>query len=385
MKITQAETFHVAERCQFVRVETDEGLVGWGEAVVPGRAETVAAAVREMLEALTGREANRIEDIWQTLYRGGFFRGGAEAMSAIGGIDQALWDIKGKRYKTPVYELLGGRVRDRIQVYAWLGGKAPDEYAASARERVAQGYTAVKMNGPGAHGTWRFIDSYQRVDEVVKNVAAVRAAVGFDIAIGIDFHGVAHKAMAKILAKELEPLHPLFIEEPVLPENNEALRDIAQHTSIPIATGERMYSRWDFKRILQEGYVDILQPDVTHAGGISEVKKIAAMAEAYDVAIAPHCPLGPVAFMACLQVDSGTPNALIQEQVIELHDVQNSALLEFVSNKEAFHLKDGCVAVPGEPGLGIVIDEAGVRAAQSRGRGWRVPLVRNADGTVGEW
>lgn len=385
MKITTIELFHVAPRCQLLKISTDEGIAGWGEAIVPGRAEAVAAAVRAMAEPLIGREPNQIEDIWQTLYRGGFFRGGAEAMSAIGGIDQALWDIKGKRYGLPVYELLGGRVRDQVQVYAWIGGTSPEEYTASARQRVGQGYRALKMNGPGVDGAWRIIDSHARVDEVIAQVGAVRDAVGAHIGIAVDLHGVARKAMAKILAKELEPLHPLFIEEPVLPENNEALRELAAHTTVPLATGERMYSRWDFKHLFSGGYADIAQPDVTHAGGISEVKKIGAMAEAYDVALAPHCPLGPVAFMACVQIDACTPNAFIQEQVLEVHDPRSSALLQFVSNPDAFQLADGVTFLPSAPGLGVTINEDAVRAASERGQHWRVPLVRNADGTVAEW
>ena len=385
MKITELELFSVPPRWQLLKVSTDEEVSGWGEAVVPGRTETVASAVREMSDWLIGRDPERIQDIWQTLFRGGFFRGGPILMSAIGGIDQALWDIKGKAHDMPVHALLGGAVRERVQVYAWIGGNSPAEFAQAAQAKVAAGYTALKMVGPEEAGQLRFLDTFAKIETMVSNVAAVRAAVGPNIGLGVDFHGVAHKGMAKVLARELEPLHPLFIEEPVLPENSEALREIAHTTSIPIATGERMYSRWDFKRVLQEGYVDIVQPDIVHAGGISEVSKIAAMAEAYDVALAPHCPLGPVAFAACIQIDAAMPNAFIQEQVVGVEDIVNGLGLKYLVEPKAFALREGHVAVPTGAGLGITVNEEAVRQAAAVGHRWRVPLCRNEDGTVSEW
>ena len=385
MKITELELFPVPPRWQLLKISTDAGISGWGEAVVPGRSEAVAAAVREMSDWLIGRDPERIQDIWQTLFRGGFFRGGPILMSAIGGIDIALWDIKGKAHDMPVYDLLGGAVRDRVQVYAWIGGNSPAELAQAAQAKVSAGYTALKMVGPADAGQLRFIDTFAKIEAIVANVAAVRAAVGPTIGLGVDFHGVAHKGMAKVLARELEPLHPLFIEEPLLPEHAEALREIAQSTSTPIATGERMYSRWDFKRVLQDGYVDIVQPDVVHAGGISEVSKIAAMAEAYDVALAPHCPLGPVAFAASIQLDAAMPNAFIQEQVVEVEDIVHSLGFRYLVKPGAFALKDGCVSIPTGPGLGITVNEDAVRQAAATGHHWRVPLCRNEDGTVAEW
>ncbi len=385
MKITELEIFPVPPRWQLLKVSTDAGISGWGEAVLPGRAEAVAAAVREMSDWLIGRDPERIQDIWQTLFRGGFFRGGPILMSAIGGIDIALWDIKGKAHDMPVYDLLGGAVRDRVQVYAWIGGDSPDECARAAQAKLAAGYTALKMVGPKDAGQLRFIDTFDKIEAMLANVAAVRAAVGLTIGLGVDFHGVAHKGMAKVLARQLEPLHPLFIEEPVLPEHSEALREIAHSTSIPIATGERMYSRWDFKRVLQDGYVDIVQPDVVHAGGISEVSRIAAMAEAYDVALAPHCPLGPVAFAASIQIDAAMPNAFIQEQVVEVDDIVNGLGLKYLIEPAAFALKDGYVSIPIGPGLGITVNEDAVRQAAAIGHHWRVPLCRNEDGTVAEW
>lgn len=382
MKIERIELFQVPPRWLFLRMTTDDGPVGWGEPVVEGRAATVEAAVREMEDTLLGRDPRHIEDLWQVLYRGGFYRGGPVLMSAIAGIDQALWDIKGKLYGAPVYELLGGTVRKTVRVYSWIGGDRPADVATFARERVASGFTAIKMN---ASEEMHYIDSFDKVTAIVERVAAVREATGKDFGIAVDFHGRIHKSMAKVVAKELEPFHLMFIEEPVLPENNEALREIAHHTSIPIATGERMYSRWDFKALLQAGYVDIIQPDLSHAGGISEVKKIASMAEAYDVAVAPHCPLGPIALAASLQVDACTPNVFIQEQSLGIHYNLTSDLLDYVADRHVFEYQAGFVAIPTGPGLGITIAEDVVRTAAQTGHHWHNPVWRNVDGTVAEW
>lgn len=382
MKITKFETFIVPPRWLFLKIETDEGIVGWGEPVVEGRAATVKAAVEELSEYLIGKDPLRIEDHWQTMYRSGFYRGGPVLMSAISGIDQALWDIKGKYHNAPVYELMGGACRDSVRVYSWIGGDRPSEVGKAAKEAVEAGFTAVKMNGTEE---LQYIDSYQKIDEAVERIAAVREAVGDYIGIGIDFHGRVHKPMAKILAKELEQFRPMFIEEPVLPENNEALREIARATNIPIATGERMFSKWDFKKLLEDGYVDIIQPDLSHAGGITECKKIFAMAEAYDVAVAPHCPLGPIALASCLQVDATSHNVFIQEQSLGIHYNQGSDLLDYLNDKKVFEYKDGYVDMLHKPGLGISINEEFVRKQAEVGHNWKNPVWRHKDGTIAEW
>ncbi|WAH38032.1 galactonate dehydratase [Alicyclobacillus dauci] len=382
MKISSMELFLVPPRWLFLKLTTDDGLTGWGEPVVEGHAAAVEAAVKEMEDYIVGQDPNRIEDIWQVLYRAGFYRGGPVLMSAIAGIDQALWDLKGKRYNLPVYEFLGGRARDKVRVYSWIGGDRPSDVGAAAREKKNLGFTAIKMN---ASEEMHFIDSYVKVDAVLERVQAVRDAVGRDFGIAVDFHGRIHKPMAKILAKELSPFNLMFIEEPVLSENNEALRDIAMHTSTPIATGERMYTRWDFKKLLEEGYVDIIQPDLSHAGGISECKKISAMAEAYDVAVAPHCPLGPIALASCLQIDACTPNVFIQEQSLGIHYNKTNDLLDYLADPEVFKYEDGFVALPSQPGLGIEVNEAYVRKAAEEGHNWKNPVWRNDDGTVAEW
>ena len=382
MKIRKLELFKVPPRWLFLKITTDDGLEGWGEPIVEGRADTVRAAVEELGEYLIGKDSNRIEDLWQVMYRGGFYRGGPVLTSAMSGIEQALWDIKGKRYGVPVYELLGGAVREKMRVYAWIGGDRPSDTAEAARSKVAEGYTAVKMNGTEE---MEWIDSHEKIEAAVARVAAIRDAVGYGIGVGIDFHGRVHKAMAKVLMKELEPFKPMFVEEPVLPENNEALKELARVSSIPIATGERMYTRWDFKRLLADGAVDIIQPDLSHAGGIWEVRKIAAMAEAYDVAVAPHCPLGPIALAASLQLDFCTPNAFIQEQSLGIHYNQGSDLLDYVADKSVFQYEDGYVKRLEKPGLGIEVNEAKVREMAKTGHQWRNPVWRNKDGSIAEW
>ncbi|MDD2453251.1 MAG: galactonate dehydratase [Synergistaceae bacterium] len=381
-RIDRFDLFKVPPRWLFLKITTDEGGEGWGEPVVEGRADTVAAAVREMGEYLVGADPTRIEDLWQTLYRGGFYRGGPILMSAISGIEQALWDISGKMAGLPVHRMLGGAVRDKMRVYSWIGGDRPDDVVAEARKRVDAGMNAVKMNGT-EEMAW--IDSFTKVEEVLSRVQALRDAFGYSLDIAVDFHGRVHLPMARVLMKELEPFRLMFIEEPVLVENREAFRELRQHTVTPVATGERNFSRWDFKDLITGGAVDILQPDLSHAGGIWEVRKIAAMAEAYDLAVAPHCPLGPIALAACLQLDFCTPNAFIQEQSLGIHYNQGTDLLDYLADPSVFQYRDGHVSLPEGPGLGITVNEEVVLEKSREGHNWRNPVWRNADGSVAEW
>ncbi|MFE5294588.1 galactonate dehydratase [Isoptericola sp. NPDC056618] len=382
MKITSLTTFAVPPRWLFLKIETDEGIVGWGEPVLEGRAASVAAAVEELSDYLVGKDPRHIEDHWTVLYRSGFYRGGGVHMSALAGIDQALWDIKGKALGVPVHELLGGRVRDRIKVYSWIGGDRPAETAAAAREAVGRGFSAVKMNGPEE---MQYLDTWDKVERVVANVAAVREAVGPDVGIGVDFHGRVHRPMARVLLEALEPYHLMFVEEPVLSEHVDGIADVLRASSTPIALGERLYSRWDFKDVITSGVVDVIQPDLSHAGGITEVRKIAAMAEAYDIAVAPHCPLGPIALAACLQLDAVTYNAVIQEQSLGIHYNTSNDLLDYVVDPSVFAYSDGSVEIPRGPGLGIEVDEDYVRERAAVGHRWRNPVWRHADGSFAEW
>ncbi|WP_316980441.1 galactonate dehydratase [Shumkonia mesophila] len=382
MRILRLRTWKVPPRWLFLKIETDAGLAGWGEPVVEGRADTVEAAIGEMADYLVGKDPLRIEDHWQALYRGGFYRGGPVLMSAIAGIDQALWDIKGRYHGAAVHELMGGRCRDRIRVYSWIGGDRPVDLVAAAKDAMGRGFTAVKMNGCEE---LQIVDSYKKIDAAVGRVATLRDACGSDLDIAIDFHGRVHRPMAKVLMHELEPLRPLFIEEPVLPEHLDQLRDLVRATPIPIATGERLFTRSDFRRLLTEGVADIIQPDLSHAGGITECKKIAAMAEAYDVALAPHCPLGPIALAACLQVDATAYNAFIQEQSLGIHYNTSNDVLDYLCDPSVFAYENGFVAIPEGSGLGIEINEAYVVERAREGHRWRNPIWRHDDGSVAEW
>lgn len=381
MKIEKVELFRVPPRWLFLKMTTSSGLTGWGEPIVEGKAQSVEACVRELAEQLIGKNAGQIEDAFQMLYRGGFYRGGPILTSALSGLEQAMWDIKGKALGVPVYELLGGKVRDRIEVYRWIGGDHPRNTAWEARVAISQGYRAVKMNGTDE---LRWIDTYDKLDAAVQRVAAVRE-VDPDIRIAVDFHGRVHKSMAKVLMRELEPYRLMFVEEPVLCENEECFPELARSCHIPIATGERNFTRWGFKNILTKGGIDIVQPDVSHCGGILEARKIAAMAEAFDVSVALHCPLGPIALAACLQVDFCTPNAFIQEQSAGIHYNQTYDPLKYLKNPEVFHFENGVCRRLTEPGLSIQVDEAYVREMAKEGHNWHNPIWRDSDGAVAEW
>lgn len=382
MKIIEVNTYTARPRWGFVEIITDEGITGWGEPVLEGHCSTVLACVEEMKDYLIGADPRRIEDMWNTLYRAGFYRGGGVLMSAISGIDQALWDIKGKSLGVPVYELLGGKCRDKMKVYSWIGGDRPTDAGAAALEKKNAGFTAIKMN---ATEELQMVDSYDKIDAVLERVAAIRETCGKYFGIAIDFHGRVHKPMAKILAKKLEEFDPMFIEEPVLCENMEYFPEIAAACNIPIATGERLFSKYDFKRLLSIGGADIIQPDLSHAGGITEVKKIAAMAEACDVALAPHCPLGPIALASCLNVDAASYNAVIQEQSLGIHYNVGKSVLDYINNPEDFRFENGYVNLPKLPGLGVDVNKELILEENKTPHNWKNPIWRHEDGSIAEW
>ncbi len=371
MRITKLETLFVKPRWVILKVHTDEGIVGLGEPTLEGRSQTVAAAIQEIGRYLIGKDPRRIEHHWQAIYRGQFYRGGPILCSALSGIEQALWDILGKWTGQPVHQLLGGRVRDRIRVYGWLSGETYGDYIESAKVSAEAGFTALKT---GLYGAVNIVDTPAVVEENVKRFARIREAVGPEVDVGIDFHGRCSPAMAIRLAQALEPYHPMFIEEPVLPENADALATVARSTSIPVATGERLFTKWGFREVLEKQAAVILQPDIAHVGGILEGKKIAAMAECYYGALAPHCPLGPVALAACLQLDACTPNFLVQEHVT----------LGQGYIKEPFTIEDGYIAIPEKPGLGIELDEEALEEKRYDGS-WETPRLWHKDGTVADW
>ncbi|MET8139140.1 galactonate dehydratase [Sphaerisporangium sp. NPDC005288] len=381
MRITGVETFLVPPRWLFCRVQTDEGVAGWGEPVVEGRAEVVRAAVHVLAEYLLGRDPLRVEDHWQVMSKGGFYRGGPVLSSALAGLDQALWDIAGKVHDAPVHVLLGGPVRSRVRMYAWVGGDEPAELADGIAARVEAGFTAVKMNAAGRTSP---IPTAAEVAGIVDRVALARELLGPHRDVAVDFHGRFTAAGARRVLPLIAPFHPLFAEEPVLPDRPHVLREVVGASGVPIATGERLYSRWDFRPVLEAG-VAVVQPDLSHAGGISETRRIASLAEVWDAQLAPHCPLGPLALAASLQVAFATPNFLIQEHSIGIHYDQGDDLLGYVLDPEVFRFTDGHAARPTGPGLGVEIDEAAVRRADQRGHAWRNPVWRHEDGAFAEW
>jgi galactonate dehydratase len=373
MKITKLETFLVKPRWLFLKIHTDEGLVGLGEPLLEGRSLTCAAAVQELEPYLIGKDPTRVVHHWQAMYKHAFYRGGPILTSALSGVEQALWDLSGKALGVPVYKLLGGPVRDRIKIYGHCHGATPAEAGARAKELVAKGFRALKT---GVHGgrPARVVESPDFVDNAVEYFAAIREAAGKGVDIAVDFHGAVQPQTAAILIKALEPYQPMFIEEPVQCQNVDVLADLARKTHLPIATGERLFTKWAFREVLEKRAASILQPDISHVGGIFEGRLIAGMAEANYAVIAPHCPLGPIALAACLQLDAATPNFLSQEQV-----TLGEGYL-----KEPFQFSDGFVALPTKSGLGIELDE--VALADKLGHDWRNhESYHPDDGTAIDW
>ncbi|WP_049923519.1 galactonate dehydratase [Halopiger djelfimassiliensis] len=383
MKIVDYELFEVPPRWLFLKLETADGLIGWGEPIVEGRARTVRTAVDEIMSSyLLGKNAHHIEDHWQAMYRGSFYRGGPVLMSAIAGIDQALWDLKGRSFGAPVSELLGGKTRERIRVYQWIGGDRVDEIGTEAKQLCDVGYTALKMD---AANQMRHLEPPAAVSEIIARVEHVREVVGPEVDIVVDFRGRISKSLAKRVASELEAFDVMFIEEPVLPENLEHLPALASRTTVPLATGERLYSRWDFKPLFERGGIDVVQPDVSHAGGISEMLRIANMAEAHDVAVAPNCPLGPIALAASLQVSAVVPNLLVQDHGFDIYPAPKSAADNYLADSSVFDFENGYLSPLEGPGLGIEIEQDAVRERAQQNLNWHNQVWRHEDGSVAEW
>jgi galactonate dehydratase len=381
VKIERIETFLVPPRWLFCRIETSDGVVGWGEPVVEGRAEVVRTAIETLSEYLIGQDPLQIERHWQVLSKGGFYRGGPVLSSAVAGLDHALWDIAGKVYGAPAASLLGGRVRDRVRVYAWVGGDEPAAVADQVLEQVEAGMTAVKMNGSGRIQP---SPSVAEINDIVSRLSAARGALGDTRDVAIDLHGRVGVAGARRILRAVEDLQPFFVEEPVLPEHMVHLPEVVGASSVPVALGERLYHRADFVAPLNAG-VAVVQPDVSHAGGISELRRIAVLADTHGAMVAPHCPLGPISLAASLQVAFATPNFLIQEQSRGIHYNVASDLTSYVTDPTPFTWINGHAEWNPLPGLGITVDEAAVRAADKTGHAWRNPIWTHEDGSFAEW
>ena len=367
MRITKLETLLVKPRWLFLKIHTDSGITGLGEPIVEGRAHTCATAIKELSHYLIGKDPRAVSHHWQAMYRHAFYRGGPVLTSAISGIDQALWDIKGKALGVPVYELLGGPTRQRVRVYAHAG--TPEDI----QRRTKEGFTAFKT-GVFKERPARLVENKRNMEKAVDHFASLRAAAGDEADIGIDFHGAISPQYAKSLIRHLAPYHPMFIEEPVNCQNIDVMADLAQSTFLPIATGERIFTKWGFREILEKGAATILQPDMCHAGGITELRLIAGMAEAYYAAIAPHNPLGPISLAAGIQMAASIPNFLCQEQV----NLGEGYL------KEPFQVHEGYIALPTGPGLGVELDDR--MLADKLGHDWRNPETYDEDdGSVVDW
>lgn len=388
MKITDIETFQVRPRWIFVKVSTDEGISGWGECDLEGRNLVTAAAVDSFKDTLIGQDPRNIEYLYQLMYAGAFYRGGAVIYSAISGIEQALWDIKGKWLNVPIWQLLGGKSRNRIRMYAHICGDIDlvwqDErecrnlLVEHAKKKVEKGFKSLKTP---FICPYRHIETPAMVTRFVERIAEIREAIGDDIDLAVDFHGRVSAAMAPWLCRELEPYGLMFVEEPVLPENVDVMAKIARQTTIPIATGERKFTTFEFRDVLEKQAATVLQPDVCHAGGISQVMKIAAMGANYYCSIAPHNPLGPIALAACLQVDTVIPNFTAQEHP----SMENGWDIGGPYLKKAFEIKDGYIDIPQGPGLGIEVDEAGIKENSYDGR-WETPSISFVDdNSFGQW
>jgi len=367
LKVTRLETILVQPRWLFLKIHTNAGIVGLGEPIVEGRAATCAAAIKEIEPYLIGKDPRQVTHHWQAIYRHAFYRGGPILTSALSGIDMALWDIKGKALGVPVYDLLGGPTRDRVRVYA----HARDLEAI--KNQMARGFTAFKT-GVATKRVWRQVETPASIQYAVENFAAFRQLIGQDRDLAIDFHGGVSPAAAKVLIKALEPYQPMFVEEPCLPQNHDVMAEIARSTHLPIATGERVFTKWGFREVLEKHAAVILQPDLCHAGGITETRLIAGMAEAYYASIAPHNPLGPISLAAGVQLAASIPNFLIQEQV-----TLGEGYL-----KQPFIVRDGYLDLPKGPGLGIELDENAI--ANKIGHDWKTPEYYDADdGAVEEY
>ncbi|KTS12808.1 galactonate dehydratase [Microbacterium testaceum] len=378
MRITRVSAHHLPDDSVLCRIETDDGLLGWGEATLEGRSDVVAAAVDAAGEALVGRDPLRIEDAWQSVARGSYYRGGPVLSSALAGIDNALWDHAGRRRDEPVHALLGGRVRESAAAYAWVRWESDADIAAASIRRLEEGYRAVKI----APLRQDDVGSPAGIHRVLSRVAAVREAVGPDVSVMVDLHGRATFASARSLLRELEPLHPLFVEEPLRPDIDASRwRALADVTALPLAAGERVHTRRDFLDLLRAG-VTVLQPDVAHAGGISEARRIADLAQLWDAGLAPHCPLGPLALAASVAVSLTAPNFLIQEQSLDIHRL---ALPAWVTSAPALQTAEGAFVASAHPGLGVEIDDDLVRRLEPPRHPSRSPSWRAADGSFAEW
>lgn len=383
MKITRLETIKVKPRWMFLKMYTDTDLVGLGEPVLEGHCNSVESVLKEFEEYLIGKDPMQIEHHVQALYRGGFYRGGPLMLSAISGVEQAMWDIKGKYYHCPVYEMLGGKCRDKIRMYTHIkrvgvSGDFPiDEMLSITDERLKEGYTALKYS---VIPPVKAIENPENTMKHIERFIKIRERVGNKIDLALDFHGRVSPAMSMRMIELLKPYMPMFVEEPCLPENVDVMVNIARSTNVPIAAGERLFGKWQYRELIEKQAVSIIQPDICHVGGIYEARKLAAMMEIYYGTVAPHNPLGPISLAACLQLDACIPNFLVQEH--PGNPDRSDLGVGYI--KEPFEIKGGYVDVPTKDGLGVELDEESLKNKIYDGK-WTTPRQYYEDGSNAEW
>ncbi len=353
MKITGLKTFIVNSGLRnwvFVKLVTDDGIEGIGEAFGTLRDKATEASIHQFRHRLIGQDPRNIEFHWQAMYRFSRFPLGTVDMGGLSALEHALWDILGKSLNVPVWRLLGGRCRDKIKVYTHAGGGTPEELAENTQTVAKRGYKAVKIAPHPPN--YNLLGENALVRESALRVRAAREAVGEDVDIAVDLHGIAYNASTAIkIAQVLEPYKPLFLEEPFLYENIGPLQELKAHTSIPVATGERLFTRYGFRELLERRAVDIVQPDPCVCGGIMECKKIAVMADAYYIWLAPHNPMSPVATAVCSHIAASTPNFLILEYIPDDRPPRSEVV------KNPLKIEDGYLKIPEKPGLGIELNE----------------------------
>ncbi|WP_136688569.1 galactonate dehydratase [Halorhabdus amylolytica] len=383
MKIVDYELYNVPPRWVFLKLITDEGIVGWGEPVTEGNSRASSAAVADIVEMyLMGKDPLEINRHWQAMYRGKHFRGGAILMSAISGIDQALWDIKGKHYGTPVYELMGGAVKDQVETYQWIGGDEASEIAAAAARAKENGYNTIKIV---PISRMKYIEDPSVLDDASEALKITREHVGDEIDIAVDLRGRVSQSMLKPIMERLDRYDPMFYEDPLRPEYVDHLYRLKQYTRTPFASGEQLYTRWQYRTVLSDRSVDLIQPNPSHSGGLTETHRISTMAEAYDIGIFLHCPLGPISFASGLQVATATQNVHMLSQHLDIHAPTNNDRLAYLDDPGCFEFDDGFVTAPEKPGLGISIDEEYVQERAEEDVNWQMPLWYHDDGSLAEW
>lgn len=384
MKITDIKTIIIEPRWLFIKISTDEGIVGWGEAL-GDKAETVAAAIKELSRYLVGKDSCQIEHHWQAMYRGAFWRGGPILNAAISGVEIALWDIFGKSLNVPIWQLLGGKCRDKIRVYINIG--SGDE---SGNEKIwlKYGYSKgwlemIEQNKINAikfcpFGPVKQVESWENIKRAVEAVKNMRERLGDGVDMIVECHGRLSPSMAVLFCQEIAPYHPFFVEEPCPPEDINALAQVTEKVKVSIATGERIFTKFGFTQLLEKAKVAVIQPDVGICGGIMEGKKIAAIAESHYIGVAPHSPYGPILAAASLQLDTCIPNFIIQEYCSFGEGIFGEGIL-----KEPFKTKDGYMEIPTSPGLGIEVDEQELEKRPYQPKDG--PRLYHEDGSVADW